>query len=88
MSSTGKELSLQLGNLTAEDYPCDINNLGLKNLALSQLPMQANLREALDTMKDNNCEALLITAHTLGYIPDTQGILSREHIEAYRRTEF
>lgn len=82
----GEELAEQLSKLEQIDYPCSLNDLGISNLSLSYLPMQATLHEALDIITDSNTEAMLITGQTNHDAPAIRGVLNRSDIEKHYRT--
>lgn len=82
----GQELVDQLAKLAESDYPYPLNNLGIGNLSLSYLPMQATLHEALDIIQDSNTEAVLITGQQSHNGPVISGVLNRADIEKHYRS--
>ena len=79
----GQELIDELCKLGQAEYPCPLNDLGISNLSLSYLPMQATLQEALDIIKDSNTEAALITGQQSHHGPAIRGVLNRADIEKH-----
>jgi len=79
----GQELIDELCKLGQAEYPCPLNDLGISNLSLSYLPMQATLQEALDIIKDSNTEAVLITGQQSHHGPAIRGVLNRADIEKH-----
>jgi hypothetical protein len=80
----GKELLEWLQQLPPETTPIDVTEAGIRRWTIGPLPMQATLRQAMDTMTASTVEAVCIYERS----PNTgkqilHGVVTRESIEKF-----
>ena len=61
----------------------DLTEVSIRRWTISTVPVQATLRQALDSMRSNTAEAACIYARNASGKPVLQGIVTRETIEKF-----
>ncbi len=80
----GKELLAWLSDNLEEGETADLGEAGIRRWSIATVPLQATLRQALDTMRNQAVEAVCVyerSAATGNRI--LHGVLTRESIEAF-----
>jgi len=80
----GNELLDWLNQLELEEEPADLTEAGIRRWTIAPVPMQATLRQAMDTMRLRTTEAVCVYQRS----PNTgkrilHGVVTRESIEKF-----
>lgn len=69
---------------TREDGPTDITDAGIRRWTMTEVPLQASLRQALDSICNNTVEAACVYERSrTATVPVLHGVLTRENIEKF-----
>jgi H+/Cl- antiporter ClcA len=86
----GKSLYLvqgeELSNLLSEQAPaevCDLTELGLRRWSTAALPPRCTLQEAMDTLRKQTVEAIVVTDPNAATGTSIRGIITRDIIEQF-----
>jgi len=79
----GKDLAEWIQDNPAGDAPADITEAGIRRWSITQVPEQATLRQAMDTLRAQTVEAVCVYGRDAGGRRVLQGIVTRESIEQF-----
>lgn len=80
---SGKDLAQWIQNNPVTDATADITEAGIRRWSITQVPEQATLRQAMDTLRAQTAEAVCVYGRDAGGRPVLQGIVTRESIEQF-----
>jgi len=79
----GAELVQWLAQNAVEDEPTDLTEVSIRRWTISDVPIQATLRQTLDSMRLNTAEAACIYGRNTSGKRILEGIVTRETIEKF-----
>jgi hypothetical protein len=79
----GKDLAEWLQNNPVTDEAADLTEAGIRRWSIAQVPEQATLRQAMDTLRNRTAEAVCVYGRDAGGQRVLQGIVTRESIEQF-----
>ena len=79
----GKDLAEWLQNNPVTDEAADLTEVGIRRWSIAQVPEQATLRQAMDTLRNRTAEAVCVYGRDAGGQRVLQGIVTRESIEQF-----
>ena len=79
----GSDLAQWLTEQPADDETTDLTEASIRRWSVSTVPIQATLRQALDSMRSNTAEATCVYARDAGGKRVLQGIVTHETIEKF-----
>jgi CIC family chloride channel protein len=84
----GRILAEYLATLDGDEEQVDLTELDLRRWSIAGLRPRATLREALDTMRAQTVEAVVIESRMTGLAPGIYGIITRESIDQFYLSKF
>ena len=79
----GRELVDWLQENTSPDEPADLTGAGIRRWTIGSVPVQATLRQAMDTLRAGTVEAVCVYGRGSGGNRVLQGVVTRESIESF-----
>ena len=80
---TGKDLAEWLQAREASEDPADLTEADIRRWSVAAVPVQATLRQAMDTMRHDTVEAVCVYGRETGGKRVLQGIVTRDSIEKF-----